>query len=94
MTELPSWTYTGSVPYTDDLSVLEAALHSGRVSAAERGYTDEPDTIETEEAMQAEDDHADAMSPEQAEAAGVAFTPSMIRFRMTWHGEANDIAGE
>jgi hypothetical protein len=51
MTQLPAWTYVGVVPITDDLSVLEAALHSGRVAAAERGYPDEPVSIETVEAM-------------------------------------------
>ncbi len=51
MTQLPAWTYVGVVPMTDDLSVLEAALHSGRVAAAERGYPDEPVSIETVEAM-------------------------------------------
>ena len=46
MTQLPAWSYQGTVPFTGDLSVLEAVLHSGRVAAAERGYTAEPQRIE------------------------------------------------
>ena len=41
MTDLPGWSCTGVAPIAD-LSVLESALHAGRVSAAELGYVQEP----------------------------------------------------
>jgi len=92
MTQLPAWSYQGTVPFTGDLSVLEAALHSGRVAAAERGYTAEPQRIETEEAMLSRPDgdpDSDLLTAEQAVAAGVAFSPTLLRFRMDWAAEAD-----
>jgi hypothetical protein len=88
MTDLPSWTYTGVVPIGNDLSLLESALHTGRVSAAERGYTGEPE-ISTEEVM--ERGEADAttepsyLSPEQA---GQNFVATHLRYRMVWPAES------
>jgi hypothetical protein len=92
MTHLPSWTYQGTVPLTGDLSVLEAALHTGRVEAAELGYTGEPVTIDTEEAMWREPDSgpdSELLSAEQARAVGVEFVPSVLRFRMDWSSEGS-----
>ena len=91
MTQLPAWSYQGTVPFTRDLSVLEAALHSGRVAAAERGYTAEPQRIETEEAMLSRPDgdpETDLVTAEQAVAAGMDFSPTLLRFRMDWAAEA------
>jgi hypothetical protein len=90
MTQLPTWSYQGTVPLTGDLSVLEAALHTGRVEAAELGYTAEPRTIDTEEAMWREPEagpDSESLSAEQARAAGVEFVPTVLRFRMEWSGE-------
>ncbi|MDQ1720439.1 MAG: hypothetical protein QOI26_173 [Pseudonocardiales bacterium] len=90
MTHLPSWSYQGTVPLTSDLSVLESALHSGRVAAAELGYTAEPRTIETEEAMLSRpggDPATDLLTAEQARGAGVEFSPTVLRFRMEWAGQ-------
>lgn len=90
MTHLPTWTYQGTVPFNGDLSILESTLHSGRVEAAELGYTAEPHTIETEEAMLSRPDgdpETDLLTAEQAAAAGVEFTPTVLRYRMVWGGE-------
>lgn len=88
MTELPSRSYAGTVPLGGDLSILESALHTGRVEAAELGYTAEPATIETFEAMPSgEGPEATLLSAEQAEAAGVPFSPSVLGFRMYWQAE-------
>jgi hypothetical protein len=90
MTDLPSWTCTGVVPIENGLSLLESALHAGRVSAAERGYTGEPE-ISTEEVMLA--GQADAateptyLSAEQADQAGRDFAASHLRYRMVWPAE-------
>jgi hypothetical protein len=91
MTEqLPAWSYQGTVPFTGDLSVLESALHSGRVAAAELGYTGEPQRIETEEAMLSRPDGdpaSDLLTAEQALAAGLEFSPTLLRYRMDWDAE-------
>src|ERR1700712_4083535 len=90
MTHLPTWTYQGTVPFTGDLSILESALHSGRVAAAELGYTGEPRRIETEEAMLSHPDgdpESDLLTAEQAVAAGLQFSPTLLRFRMDWDAE-------
>ncbi|MBV9822798.1 MAG: hypothetical protein JO144_11215 [Actinobacteria bacterium] len=97
MTQLPAWSYQGTVPFTGDLSILEAALHSGRVAAAELGYTAEPQRIETEEAMLSHPDgdpETDLLTAEQAVSAGVAFTPTLLRYRMDWAAEETDGAVE
>jgi len=91
MTHLPTWTYQGSVPLTGDLSILESALHSGRVAAAELGYTAEPQIIETEEAMLSHPDgdpETDLLSAEQARQAGIDFSPTVLRYRMEWAAES------
>jgi len=93
MTQLPAWSYQGTVPFTGDLSVLEAALHSGRVAAAERGYTGEPQRIETEETMLSRPDgdpDSDLLTADQAEAAGVDFNPTVLRYRMEWDAQDSD----
>lgn len=80
------------MPFTGDLSVLEAALHSGRVAAAERGYTAEPQRIETEEAMLSRPDgdpDSDLLTAEQAAAAGLDFSPTVVRYRMEWAPEGD-----
>lgn len=92
MTHLPTWTYQGTVPFTGDLSILESTLHSGRVEAAELGYTGEPQTIETEEAMLSRPDgdpDNDLLTAEQARTAGIEFSPTVLRYRMVWAGEGN-----
>jgi hypothetical protein len=97
MTHLPTWTYEGTVPLTGDLSILESALHSGRVAAAELGYTAEPQTIETEEAMLSRPDgdpQTDLISAEQALGAGLEFNPTVLRFRMEWASEGDPDAGD
>ena len=92
MTELPSWTYTGVVPLNGDLSLLEAALHSGRVSAAERGYTGEPE-ISTEQVMAAgpaaPDQEPEYLTAEQAAAAGADFVPTGTRYQLSWGPETD-----
>ncbi|HEX8768405.1 MAG TPA: hypothetical protein VF714_08550 [Jatrophihabitans sp.] len=91
MTHLPTWTYQGTVPLTGDLSILESALHSGRVAAAELGYTAEPQVIETEEAMLSHPDGdpaTDLLSAEQAGQAGIEFNPTVLRYRMEWASES------
>jgi hypothetical protein len=92
MTHLPTWTYQGTVPLTGDLSILESALHAGRVAAAELGYTAEPQVIETEEAMVRHPDgdpETDLLSAEQADQAGIEFTPTLLRYRMEWAAESD-----
>jgi len=96
MTQLPTWTYQGTVPLTGDLSILESALHAGRVAAAELGYTAEPQLIETEEAMVRHPDgdpETDLVSAEQADQAGIEFTPTVLRYRMEWAAESDSEAG-
>ena len=95
MTHLPTWTYQGTVPLTGDLSILESALHSGRVAAAELGYTAEPQVIETEEAMLRHPDgdpETDLLSADQAREAGIEFNPTVLRYRMEWAGESDSDA--
>ena len=90
MTNLPEWEAGGSVPLSDDLSVVEAALHSRRTEAAELGYTAEPAVVETEEAMWLADDSADGgrlLTAADALAAGIAFVPDRRRYRMVWLAE-------
>ncbi len=90
MTHLPTWTYQGTVPLTGDLSILESALHSGRVAAAELGYTAEPQVIDTEEAMWRNPDagpESELLSAEQARQAGLEFAATVLRFQMVWSGE-------
>jgi hypothetical protein len=90
MSEQPGWVYSGSLPLTGDLSALEAALHGGRVEAAELGYHHEPATIETEDAAwTGEGDDRRLVSAEEAEAAGVEFAPTVLRYRMVWAPEAD-----
>ena len=89
MTDLPSWSYTGVVPIEDDLSTLESALHAGRVSAAERGYTTEP-AISTEEVMltsPAESEEPSYASAEEAGRTGLTFVPTHLRYRLDWPAE-------
>ncbi|HTZ42359.1 MAG TPA: hypothetical protein VMB79_00720 [Jatrophihabitans sp.] len=90
MTELPSWSHTGVVPIENDLSGLEAALHAGRVSAAERGYAGEP-AIGTEEVMLAGTPAEGAaevyVTAAEAEQSGLAFTPTHLRYRLDWAAE-------
>ena len=96
MTHLPTWTYQGTVPLTGDLSILESALHAGRVAAAELGYAAEPQVIETEEAMMRHPDgdpETDLLSAEQADQAGIEFTPTLLRYRMEWAAESDSGAG-
>ncbi|MDQ1744682.1 MAG: hypothetical protein QOE23_3021 [Pseudonocardiales bacterium] len=91
--QLPAWTYQGTVPFTGDLSLLESALHSGRVAAAELGYTGEPRRIETEEAMLSDPDgdpESGLITAEQAVAAGVQFSPTLLRYRMEWDAQQGD----
>jgi hypothetical protein len=95
MTHLPTWTHQGTVPLTGDLSILESALHSGRVEAAELGYTAEPQVIETEEAMLRHPDgdpETDLLSAEQADQAGIEFNPTVLRYRMEWAAESGSEA--
>jgi hypothetical protein len=82
MTDLGVWQFSGAIPLSEDLSLLEAELHAGRRAAAERGFDGDPATIEIEEAMLVEDDHL--MSESEALAAGRVFRPSHTRFVMTW----------
>lgn len=90
MTDLPSWSCAGVVPIENDLSVLESALHAGRVAAAERGYTGEPE-ISTEEVMLTGPAHSadgpDYASAVEADRAGLEFTPTHLRYRMDWPAE-------
>lgn len=89
-THLPTWTYQGTVPFNGDLSILESRLHSGRVEAAELGYTAEPESIDTEEVMLSHPDgdpDTDLLTAEQAGTAGIEFNPTMLRFRMVWASE-------
>ena len=97
MTHLPTWTYQGTVPLTGDLSLLESALHSGRVAAAELGYTAEPQRIDTEEAMLSRPDgdpETDLLSAQQALGAGLEFKPTVLRFRMEWASEGDPDADD
>jgi len=88
MTVLPSWSYTGVVPIENDLSVLESALHAGRVSAAERGYTGDPE-ISTEEVMlTVPDDPPGYANSVEADRAGLEFAPTHLRYRMDWPAES------
>jgi hypothetical protein len=90
MTQLPAWSYQGTVPFTGDLTVLESALHSARVSAAELGYTREPRAIVTEEAMLSRPDgdpETDLITAQQAVDAGVQFSPTLLWFRLDWAAE-------
>jgi hypothetical protein len=84
MSDLPSWSYTGVVPM-QDLSALEAQLHSGRVSAAERGYTTEPE-IRTDEVMLTSPPGAEPtyVTAEDFAAADAEFVPTHLRYRMDW----------
>jgi hypothetical protein len=90
VTELSGWEASGSVPLSDDLSLLESALHSARVEAAERGYTAEPEAVETEEAMWLADESEQGgrlLTGTEAAAAGVEFRPDRLRYRMAWPAE-------
>lgn len=90
MTNLPEWVSSGSVPISDDLSVLEAALHSGRTEAAERGYLSEPAVIETEEVMwaaDASDEGGRLLTADEAAAVAIEFRPDRLRYRMVWPAE-------
>jgi hypothetical protein len=87
MSALPSWTFEGTVPIQDDLSALEAALHSGRVSAAERGYQGEPDSIDTEEVMRLNPGDEPPVFAGADEVTDRDFVPTALRFRMHWAAE-------
>lgn len=90
VTNLPEWVSSGSVPLSDDLSILESALHSGRTEAAELGYTAEPAVVETEEAMWLADDSEDGgrlLTAADATTAGIEFRPDRRRYRMVWLAE-------
>lgn len=88
MSELPSWSFTGVVPMRD-LSTLEAALHSGRVSAAERGYTGEPEIVTEELMLTSPPGHEPAyLTAEDAAATGVELVPTHLRYRMDWPAES------
>jgi hypothetical protein len=96
MTHLPAWSCQGTVPFTGDLSVLESALHSGRVAAAELGYTAEPRSIVTEEAMLSRPDgdpETDLLTAEQAIEAGVQFSPTLLWYRIAWAAEGDTDGG-
>ena len=87
MTNLPEWEATGSVPLSDDLSIVEAALHSRRTEAAELGYTAEPAAVDTEEAMWLVDDSAEGgrlLTAAEAVTAGIEFVPDRLRYRIIW----------
>jgi hypothetical protein len=84
--ELPGWTYSGAIDLTNDLSVLEAHLHAGRVAAAERGDDGEPDSIEVSQAMLAGDGDR-FVSAEDASGARLNFVPTHTRFVMAWNAE-------
>lgn len=88
MTQLPGWSYGGEIADADDLSELEAALHTGRVSAAELGYTGEPE-ISTEPLMvtSAAGEPLTFRTQAEAEAAGLSFEATGIRYRMVWAPE-------
>jgi hypothetical protein len=90
MTDLPGWSCTGVAPITD-LSVLESALHAGRVSAAELGYVQEPQ-IATYELMltnpTAPADEAQYATAEEAERAGLDFEPTHLGYLMEYAAEA------
>ena len=90
MTNLPEWVASGSVPLSDDLSILESALHSGRTEAAERGYTSQPAVVETEEVMWLADDSPEGgrlITAAETVAAGIEFRPDRLRYRMVWPAE-------
>jgi len=89
MTVLPSWSYTGVIPIENDLSLLESALHAGRVSAAERGYAGEPE-ISTEEVMlTGTAEQPSYASSVEADRAGLEFTATHLRYRMDWPSEVS-----
>jgi len=83
MTSLPRLTYSGAINLTNDLSVLEAELHAGRVAAAEKGYLHEPDSIDVEQAMFVADSDR-LLSADEAAIAGLDFQPTHTRFVMIW----------
>jgi hypothetical protein len=90
VTNLPEWEATGSVPLSDDLLLVESALHSARTDAAERGYQAEPAVVETEEAMWLADDSSDdgrLLTAAEAAAAGIEFVPDRRRYRLVWLAE-------
>jgi hypothetical protein len=90
VTNLSEWVSSGSVPLSDDLSILESALHSGRTEAAERGYTSEPATVETEEVMWLADESEEGgrlVTAAEAAAAEIGFRPDRLRYRMVWPAE-------
>jgi hypothetical protein len=92
VTNLPEWVATGSVPLSDDLSILESALHSRRTEAAELGYTAEPAVVETEEAMWLADDSEGGgrlLTAEDTAATGIEFRPDRRRYRMVWLAEGS-----
>ena len=90
VTNLPEWEATGSVPLSDDLSIVESALHGRRTEAAELGYTADPAVVETEEAIWLADDSAAGgrlLTEAEALAAGITFVPDRLRYRMVWLAE-------
>lgn len=86
MRELPRWTYSGAIDLTNDLSQLESQLHAGRVAAAERGYDNEPDSIDVSQVMLVSDGDK-FVSAEDASAAGLNFVPTHRRFVMAWNAQ-------
>ncbi len=87
MNRLPSWQYSGLIEATDDLSLLEADLHAGRTAAAERGYQNEPETIDVDEVMLLDDSRP--LTEAEAEQAGLDFKPWGTRYVMTWSPEGD-----
>lgn len=86
MAGLPVWTYSGTVAFTNDLSELEAVLHSGRVAASELGYQGEPESIDVDQTMLIPDQDRLLTAVEVAK-AGLEFVPTHTRFVMTWAAE-------
>lgn len=83
-----SWQYSGSIPLTKDLSLLEPALRVGQLEAAEHGYRQGgPDSILVDEVMFFADSQG-FLSLAEAKAAGVRFVPTHARFVMTWAGRS------
>jgi hypothetical protein len=90
VTNLSEWVSSGSVPLSGDLSILESALHSGRIEAAERGYTSEPAVVQTEEVMWLADESDEGgrfVTAAEAAATDIGFRPDRLRYTMVWAAE-------
>jgi hypothetical protein len=87
--EFATWTYSGSIPRGADLELLESALHTGRVDAAERGFTDDPDIL-TEDVMRVGSGaEVRLVNEDEAVDQGLDFRPDTLRFLMTWRRSAD-----